>query len=144
MKMQALKGLAVAALIVLLGASSANAIPTTLRADIPFDFMAGNVMLPAGAYTVTQPAQGVLLIRNENPGPNAAFVLVNSAETTKPQDSAKLIFHRYGNRYFLNQVWTNGETSGYSVPKSQDEISVGKELMGANRPEAVSVVASLR
>ncbi|ERR1700688_294015 len=93
---------------------------------------------------VTQPAQGVLLIRNENPGPNAAFVLVNSAETTKPQDSAKLIFHRYGNRYFLNQVWTNGETSGYSVPKSQDEISVGKELMGANRPEAVSVVASLR
>ena len=41
MKMQALKGLAVAAFIVMLGASSAKASTPLLRADIPFDFMAG-------------------------------------------------------------------------------------------------------
>ena len=106
MKMQALKGFAVAAFIVLLGASSANASSTMLRAEIPFDFMAGNVTLHAGTYTVTEPVHGVLLIRNENLGPDAAFVLANSEEITKPQDKGKLIFRQYGNRYFLNQVWT--------------------------------------
>ena len=144
MKIQALKGFAVAALLVLLGASSANASSTMLRADIPFDFVAGNVTLPAGTYTVSKPKQHVLLIQNENLGSDAAFVVVNSEETTKPQDSAKLIFHRYGKRYFLNQVWTGDLISGYSIPESQDEISVDKELVGANRPEAVIVALSLR
>jgi len=141
MKMQALKGFAVAAFIVLLGASSANASSTMLRAEIPFDFMAGNVTLHAGTYTVTEPVHGVLLIRDENLGPDAAFVLVNSEETTKPQDKGKLIFRQYGNRYFLNQVWTEDAIS--SLPKSHDEISVDKELVGANHPEAVSVVVWL-
>jgi len=140
MKMQALKGLAVAAFIVMLGASSAKASSPMLREDIPFDFTVGNATLPAGTYTVTEATPGLLLIRNEKPGTDAAFVLVNSVETTKPQDSAKLMFHRYGNSYFLNQVWTNGAISGYSIPKSQDEISVSKELLAANRPEVIPVV----
>ena len=60
MKMQALKGLAVAAFIVMLGASSAKASSTMLRADIPFDFTVGSATLPAGAYTVTEATPGVL------------------------------------------------------------------------------------
>jgi hypothetical protein len=100
MRMQALKGLAVAAFIVMLGASSAKASTPLLRADIPFDFMAGNTMLPAGTYTITEATPGVLQIRNEKLGSDAAFVLANSLESPKPQDSGKLIFNRYGDRIF--------------------------------------------
>ena len=138
MKMQALKGLAVAAFIVMLGASSAKASTPMLRADIPFDFMAGNTMLPAGTYTITEATPGVLLIRNDNPGTDAAFVLVNSEETTKPQDHGKLVFHQYGNRYFLNQV--QAEETIANLPKSPEEISASKELTEANRPDPLPVV----
>ena len=54
------------------------------------------------------------------------------------QDSAKLIFHRYGDTYFLNQVWS--DVSGYSVAKSQKEISVSNELTAANPPDLLPVV----
>ena len=78
MKMQALKGFAVAAFIVMLVASSAKASTPLLRADIPFDFMAGNTMLPATTYTITEATPGVLQIRNEKLVSDAAFVLANS------------------------------------------------------------------
>ncbi len=138
MRMQALKGLAVAAFIVMLGASSAKASTPLLRADIPFDFMVGSATLPAGTYTVTEATPGVLLIRNEKLGSDAAFVQAHSLETTKPQDSGKLIFNRYGNRYFLNQVWS--DVSSYSVPKSQIEISLSNELAAENPPDVIPVV----
>ena len=146
MKMQALKVFAVAVFIALLGASSAKASSTMLRADIPFDFTVGSATLPAGTYTVTEATPGVLLIRNDNPGPDPAFVLANLVETTKAQDSAKLIFHRYGNSYFLSEVWAADAFPGYSVVKSPEEISASKELTSANRPDPlpVVVVASLQ
>ena len=137
MKMQALKGLAVAAFIVMLGASSAKASTPLLRADIPFDFMAGSTMLPAGTYTITEDTPGALLIRNEKLGSDAAFVLAKM-ETTKPQDSGKLIFNRYGDTYFLNQVWS--DISSYNVPKSQSEISLSNELTTENPPDVIPVV----
>lgn len=108
MKMR-LKGLVVAAFLVFLGVSSANA--ATLRANIPFEFTVGNATLPAGTYTVSQLAQGVLVIRNENLGSAAALVMVNSTMTTTPQAGASLFFNRDGNQYFLKQVWTGGPDS---------------------------------
>jgi len=138
MKMQALKGLAVAAFIVMLGASSAKASTPLLRADIPFAFMAGDRMLPAGTYTITEATPGVLQIRNEKLGSDAAFVQAQSLEATKPQDSGKLIFNRYGDTYFLNQVWS--DISSYSVPKSQSEISLSNELTAENPPDVIPVV----
>ena len=100
--------------------------------------MVGSATLPAGTYTVTEATPGVLLIRNEKLGSDAAFVQAHSLETMKPQDSGKLIFNRYGNRYFLNQVW--GDVSSYSVPKSQSEISLSNELAAENPPDVIPVV----
>jgi hypothetical protein len=102
---------------------------------IPFDFMAGNTMLPAGTYTITEATPGVLQIRNEKLGSDAAFVQAHSLETPKPQDSGKLIFNRYGDTYFLNQVWS--DISSYSVPKSQSEISLSNELAAENPPDVI-------
>ena len=87
MRMHALKGLAVAAFIVMLGASSAKASTLLLRADIPFAFMAGDTMLPAGTYSITEATPGVLQIRNEKFGSEAAFVQARSLETMKPTNN---------------------------------------------------------
>ena len=81
---------------------------------------------------------GVLQIRNEKFGSEAAFVQARSLETMKPQDSGKLVFNRYGDTYFLNQVWS--DVFSYSLPKSQSEISLSNELAAENPPDLIPVV----
>ena len=148
MKRHAWMALTIVSLLVLLGASAASAGSVELRADIPFNFMAGNNMLPAGTYHVSQAvaSHGVLLISNQKPDHGATFVQTISSEKGRTQTETRLIFNRYGDRYFLSQVWTAGRISGYMIPKSSQERELARELaaMGTRGLEVVSIVASVK
>jgi hypothetical protein len=106
--------------------------------QVPFDFMAGSHQFPAGAYTITSDAlQGSVLIRSQGEGP-AAFILTHSVGDNKDYTRARLIFNRYGDRYFLSQVWPAG-VAGRGLSKSRQEVEVAKAV---SRPEVLSIVAS--
>jgi len=112
-------------------------------ANIPFAFTAGDTVLPAGEYRVDKVEGGssVLLIRCTE-GKPAIMVPTLPAASHGPQDKTKLIFHRYGNRYFLAQVWSAGSSRGRELPKSAKE----KEQALAARnvtPDEVTIVAQL-
>lgn len=95
-------------------------------ANIPFQFVAGNVTLPAGEYRV-QKLEGkpVLLIRC--PDANAsAMVIAIASQAKKTQTQSKLVFNRYGDRYFLSQVWTEGTIRGSQLLKSQREKEISQ------------------
>ena len=51
------------------------------------------------------------------------------------QAESKLIFNRYGNHYFLSQIWTQGDNSGRELFKSQRE----SELAGKQAKREVAV-----
>jgi hypothetical protein len=92
-------------------------------ADIPFAFTVSNHTLPAGRYIVTRPSQKFLRIFNsQNQG---TFALTNRVEG-KAAQSGKMVFHRYGNAYFLSEVWVSGSRTGRKVVQSRSE----KELAG--------------
>jgi hypothetical protein len=105
---------------------------TQLVASIPFEFSVGNKTLPAGEYTVRQvnPASdhAVLQLRSRD-GRASAMVQMDSV-MGKAQESAKLIFNRYGNHYFFAQAWVDGENSGLQASKSRAERATGRELAG--------------
>ena len=112
-------------------------------ANIPFAFTAGDTTLPAGEYRVEKMQQGsrVLLIRCTEGSP-AIMVVTNAAETNGPQEKSKLIFDRYGNRYFLAQVWSAGSSRGSELRKSAKEKE--QALLAHNeRPDQITIVASL-
>ncbi len=95
-----------------------------IQADIPFDFMVGDTTLPAGTYTVSTSAPDVLLIRSLD-GHESVLVITQSVqENLTPSDETKLVFTRYGDQYFLAQVWTVGEVSGLKLRKSSTESEV--------------------
>ena len=48
-----------------------------------------------------------------------------------------LVFHRYGNRYFLYQIWVEGNNRGRELPRTPSE----KELASNGRPTLVAVLA---
>ena len=92
-------------------------------ANIPFAFNVGNTSLPAGKYTITvlNPSSDrkVLQVRSTN-GRSIAITQTTNVIRDASDDS-KLVFHRYGDRYFFAQAQMAGETTGLAAPKSSAE-----------------------
>ena len=113
-----------------------------VRANIPFAFTVGKMTLPAGEYRVQKPGQNspALLIQRTDASA-AAIVMSIAVAANSRQTQTKLVFHRYGNQYFLAQVWRAGESRGRELLKSAKE----KELTIARNetPDQVTIVASL-
>ena len=116
-----------------------------LRANIPFDFSVGNKTMPAGEYSVrcanaTSPRK-VLQLRSRD-GRAGVFIQTNSV-IGKIQDSAKLVFNRYGDHYFFAQAWLPADSTGMQALKSQSEKQIARELAREKRATE-TVVATTR
>jgi len=111
--------------------------------NIPFAFVAGNVTLPAGEYRVQKldknPA--VVLIRCSDASA-AAMVMSNAAQAKETQTQSKLVFNRYGNRYFLSQIWAAGSIRGRQLLKSSREKEIS-QLARIETKSEVTLVARL-
>ena len=100
----------------------------TMEADIPFQFHAGDAKLPAGKYVIRMLDDSDLTIMeiSRPDGSVAALFQVHSAEANSTPRKSELIFNKYGNRYFLNKVFDEGEPSGSQVAESNYEKRVGQ------------------
>ena len=111
--------------------------------NIPFAFTAGRAALPAGEYRVEKlsPGSMVLAIRSTDLRA-AAYVTAFATATAEPQAKSKLVFRRYGNSYFLSQLWMAGSPNGRELPKSSKEK---EQALTAREqtPDQVTIVALL-
>jgi len=116
-------------LIFSLSAISGYAQSKTLigRVEIPFDFSVRDKTLPAGIYHVERIFQNVILIRNED-GQEACVSLTMPVWTEEIPETARLLFHRYDETYFLFQIWEPGSNDGRQVLKSRAERSVERDM----------------
>src|SRR5437667_484633 len=76
---------------------------TRLKATIPFDFTVGAKKLQSGEYVVRAMNAATLMIRSEDAG-SVAMRLTNVINTNNVSAETKLVFHRYGQSYFLSEV----------------------------------------
>ncbi len=129
-------------LLTLAGAPAVTASTPGLRAFVPFTFSAGETTLAAGSYTVERSSgpDGVLTMRSRAGG---VMFLVQRGGAAVAGKSTRLVFHRYGDRYYLRQVWFQG-TSGYEVretPEERESAARARDL--ARGPDVVTVIARL-
>ena len=83
-----------------------------LIVQVPFDFHVGNSILPAGGYTVdTDAAPGVLRLRSDDSKSSVMIVTIGVQKLSAPSQG-QLVFNKYGDEYFLAQVWKPGNSSG--------------------------------
>ncbi len=115
----------------------------TMVVDIPFAFTAGNATLPAGEYRVQKMDRNsaVLLIHCWDTRASA-LVITNAAQAKELQAESKLVFNRYGNRYFLSQVWTSGSIRGRQLPISPREKEMPQLARNETKTE-ITLVARL-
>jgi hypothetical protein len=82
-------------------------------ANIPFAFSLSNKTMPAGQYTIQRASKSVTgLVRVQNTANGESAIVLASASLasykTTEDVQAKVIFHRYGDRYFFSEIWTAG------------------------------------
>ncbi len=135
MKKQTLTVLAIATLLAIGSVVSLHADrDSEVWADIPFDFMVGNTTYPTGSYAVqyTNP-QGVFVIHIGEDESRSMLLWSNTVSAKSREDnSPKLIFNRYGDQYFLTQVWAGGDIDGRELPKLQRQRELAKEYLAEN------------
>jgi hypothetical protein len=56
-----------------------------------------------------------------------------------PPAQGELVFHRYGNDYFLASVWTADSKNGRSIPRSKQEKRIASLAGGSVQTAAVQV-----
>ena len=147
MAKQMIKGLAMSVLMVtlsLITVSATKAQTTRQVANIPFDFVVGSEELQAGEYRV-EPASSTGMAMKISGDHQAVFRLSSTITANRRAETGKLVFHRYGNRYFLAEIWTPGDSVGRELLKSKDEKAVERELATAKssrRYERVEVAVA--
>jgi hypothetical protein len=145
MKKQVLKIFSMLSLFVTLAAASVYAqSDMSLKVNIPFEFSVGNEVLPAGEYTVRHVAQSALVIRRADCSVAKVFSTMGTIASKTPNESS-LVFHRYGDEYFLSTIWTAGNDTGHELSKSRAEREIirasNKLAKSATERQTLSLIA---
>ena len=115
---------------------------TEIRASIPFEFIVRGRTLPAGSYVITRIGDepNDLLIRNVNDKRDRAMFETDAVYISKVHGKDQLVFHRYGDSYFLSEVLTGGEDMGRGLVPSHAERQLRREMArNQGEPETVTV-----
>jgi len=130
MKLRAMVMVGVMAITVLASARVATA-QSRMVVNVPFAFAVGNTNLPAGEYSVkaSEASRTLLLINRSNPEASVV-ITADAAEALDIQTRSKLVFHHYGDRYFLSQVWLEGSSRGKQLSRTdrEKETAVAAEI----------------
>jgi len=130
--------------LLVVGTTRAQDPGTAIRASIPFDFIVKGRTYPAGEYEISRVMDEPigLLLRNVHNKHDEVVFETEPIEGRKMPKRDLLIFNRYGDSYFLSEVFTAGEQTGEELYPSHAERQLKRE-MARNQvgPETVTVAA---
>jgi len=110
-----------------------QSLSTRVRAEIPFDFLVGDKKFPAGEYSIGLSGSDDALLRVSRVHGNlTAFRLTSENLNLARKGSDTLVFHQYGDQYFLSEVWPAGGTDGRTLLESRGERAA-HEAMAKNK-----------
>ena len=100
-----------------------------VRAEIPFNFALSGKTFHAGQYTMIAAPHGVR-IEDAN-GTIVAVALANEVSGDSKVANGKIVFHCYGYRCFLFELWSPTEENGRQLRTPRIEMELRKEQKGA-------------
>ena len=122
--------LAVIMMIAAIVPAKAQSLQYKLTANIPFDFTITDKKLPAGKYSVVraQNSNGdqVLLFSSAD-GHQQLSRLTIPVFARDAMKEGVLVFHQYGDEYFLTEIWPAGGQTGRALPKSRAERELQRQ-----------------
>jgi hypothetical protein len=131
---------AMVVMMVPLLASAQLATSQKLVTNVPFQFRAGEMQIPAGKCEVERAGAtvGTLVIGNWG-AQVGLFTTPLLADATEISSNNAMVFHKYGNRYFLTSIKLKGSKSVYRLRESKAEA----ELRAQNVPSSQEILLAL-
>ena len=140
------------AMLVLIGiaalsvSAKAQSLGNRIKANIPFDFTVAGKKFAAGQYSIVRanPTVGDQILSVSSADDRSRVLPITIPVTTlDAKEKSTLVFHRYGDEYFLAQVWPAGETTGRAFTKSRREKQLEQEQRAAATNNKVAMVETV-
>ncbi len=110
----------------------------SLRIDVPFEFSVGAQTAPSGQYIIEyQPGSPVMTIEGLDRDARYHSNVLGGFGTPNRTEEPRLVFHRYGDQYFLAQIWTRMSKMNIPVTRMERELA-----SRSTRAALVTVTAS--
>ena len=109
-----------------------------MKVNVPFAFSVENHSLPEGEYTIftVTPERSIRIVSSDGKDSVIVNTLPNYANS--PSENSRLVFHRYGDEYFLTQV----RTAGQNVARNPLSTKRAMEIAGSSgKPQTFTVLA---
>jgi hypothetical protein len=125
-----MKRFRVISLLILAGfctAGIARAQERVVSANVPFDFAVSSKHLPSGNYQFLTQSSGTILVR----GDSQQFFVLATADLPGSSNSDKsgwLVFHKYGDSYFLREIHCPNIGLNEDLPQSKQEKQLHQHL----------------
>jgi hypothetical protein len=91
-----------------------------VAANVPFTFIMNDHVLSAGHYEVMSRSAQVAILRNTQTGVGSFLIKSQQVESRYPK-GAELVFNRYGDVYFLSQIWDGQSDIGIQLAPGKRE-----------------------
>ena len=114
-----------------------------ITATVPFAYTVGGTDLPAGTYSISAVSDTVIAISDRSTG--RSVMSLTRHEWAGRDGTPKLLFHKYGNKYFLIQVSRGYGSAPMQLPTSKQERELARELQIAKtggKPETETILAT--
>ena len=112
-------------------------------ANIPFEFTVGKANLPSGKYTITvlNPSSDRKILQIRSADGRSSAMVVTTTEFARISDDAKLVFDRYGDRYFFSHAQMAGDPTSLASVKTKAEKAERRAVAKTNKKTVVEITA---
>ena len=132
--------IAVLALLSCCPPSRAQAEGQSIRVNVPFEFEVGSTHMRAGLYNLNMLTGHLLNVRSTS---TSVLSLAFWAQGKRPTQTPKIVFRKYGDRYFLRELWPTVGTNHFECTESQAEKQLKISELAANNAKAPDVALAL-
>jgi len=109
-----------------------------MKVSVPFTFAVEGHSLPAGEYLVltVTPERSIRIVSAD--GKHSAIVNTLPNYAKSPSTRSRLVFNKYGNEYFLAQVWTAGQNVARNPLSTKRAMEIASS---GGTPETRTIIA---
>jgi hypothetical protein len=104
------------------------------KVDVPFGFVAGDATMPAGTY-VADISAGSLVVALVGADLHTHFLNAVPDGVQSGAGLGVLVFHRYGDQYFLSEIRTPSRSR--KIPESRMEREAAKMASAGNASQEI-------
>jgi hypothetical protein len=115
----------------------------TVAAQVPFEFVANNRIIPAGHCVVKSSSLdsgGQVLAIGNFSAHKSLLAQPGRAESKTVSGKTVMVFKHYGDRYFLSSIRIQGSNLIYKLPESRAEVELRAQNVAASQMNLVAAV----